>query len=148
PDQSSALLGPIYGGLIALRGARGTRCAVCKDFFSTYVLSQIIFMVDSRKKKIRHLNISTTNIAPDALVRLEYRRYLHGLKLVEFLVKHLRWFLSDVLCYVALDAFGFQQSYSVVHIAWYWWKRTKGGKSFNYFFRHGRVGRECQTLTD
>ncbi|KAF9801235.1 hypothetical protein SFRURICE_014253 [Spodoptera frugiperda] len=31
---------------------------------------------------------------------------------------------TGVLCYVAVDAFGFHQSYSMVHIAWYWWKRT------------------------
>ncbi|KAF9805431.1 hypothetical protein SFRURICE_019599 [Spodoptera frugiperda] len=31
----------------------------------------------------------------------------------------------DVLCYVAVDAFGFHQSYSLVHIAYHWWKRTQ-----------------------
>ncbi|KAF9788997.1 hypothetical protein SFRURICE_018625 [Spodoptera frugiperda] len=29
-------------------------------------------------------------------------------------------FTRDVLCYVAMDAFGFHQSYS-----WYWWKRIQ-----------------------
>ncbi|KAF9804721.1 hypothetical protein SFRURICE_007624, partial [Spodoptera frugiperda] len=31
----------------------------------------------------------------------------------------------DVLCYVAVDAFDFHQSYSFVHIAYYWWRRTQ-----------------------
>uniref|UniRef100_A0A2H1VGI3 SFRICE_011653 n=1 Tax=Spodoptera frugiperda TaxID=7108 RepID=A0A2H1VGI3_SPOFR len=33
--------------------------------------------------------------------------------------------LRDVLCYVAVDAFDFHQSYSFVHIAYYWWRRTQ-----------------------
>ncbi|KAF9790006.1 hypothetical protein SFRURICE_002371 [Spodoptera frugiperda] len=35
-----------------------------------------------------------------------------------------RFSTRDVLCYVAVDAFGFHQSYLLVHIAWAWWKRT------------------------
>uniref|UniRef100_A0A2H1VYY1 SFRICE_010255 n=1 Tax=Spodoptera frugiperda TaxID=7108 RepID=A0A2H1VYY1_SPOFR len=31
----------------------------------------------------------------------------------------------DVLCYVAIDAFGFHQFYSLVYIAEHWWKRTQ-----------------------
>uniref|UniRef100_A0A2H1WPG8 SFRICE_020806 n=1 Tax=Spodoptera frugiperda TaxID=7108 RepID=A0A2H1WPG8_SPOFR len=34
-------------------------------------------------------------------------------------------FEKDVLCYVAVDAFRFHQSYSLVHIAWHWWKRSQ-----------------------
>uniref|UniRef100_A0A2H1WBQ0 SFRICE_025267 n=1 Tax=Spodoptera frugiperda TaxID=7108 RepID=A0A2H1WBQ0_SPOFR len=37
-----------------------------------------------------------------------------------------RWFANrDVLCYVTVDAFGFNQSYSLVHIVLHWWKRTQ-----------------------
>uniref|UniRef100_A0A2H1VGW6 SFRICE_013762 n=1 Tax=Spodoptera frugiperda TaxID=7108 RepID=A0A2H1VGW6_SPOFR len=31
----------------------------------------------------------------------------------------------DVLCYVDVDALGFHQSYSLVHIDQHWWKRTQ-----------------------
>ncbi|KAF9798769.1 hypothetical protein SFRURICE_003075 [Spodoptera frugiperda] len=31
----------------------------------------------------------------------------------------------DVLCYVAVDAFGFYQSYSLVHVVKRWWKRIQ-----------------------
>ncbi|KAF9822819.1 hypothetical protein SFRURICE_000888, partial [Spodoptera frugiperda] len=35
------------------------------------------------------------------------------------------FFTRNVLCYVAVDAFGFHQSDSLLHIASHWWKRIQ-----------------------
>ncbi|KAF9824802.1 hypothetical protein SFRURICE_019849, partial [Spodoptera frugiperda] len=32
------------------------------------------------------------------------------------------FFTRDLLCYVAVDVFGYHHSYSLVHIAKHWWK--------------------------
>uniref|UniRef100_A0A2H1VY73 SFRICE_015906 n=1 Tax=Spodoptera frugiperda TaxID=7108 RepID=A0A2H1VY73_SPOFR len=39
--------------------------------------------------------------------------------------QHKGFSTRDVLCYVAVDAFGFHQSYSLIYITKQWWKRTQ-----------------------
>ncbi|KAF9812332.1 hypothetical protein SFRURICE_005443 [Spodoptera frugiperda] len=51
-----------------------------------------------------------------------------GVFMVESIVdpglQKLQQYGRDVLCYIAVDVFGFQ-SYSLVYIAYYWWERSQ-----------------------
>uniref|UniRef100_A0A2H1VIN7 SFRICE_001467 n=1 Tax=Spodoptera frugiperda TaxID=7108 RepID=A0A2H1VIN7_SPOFR len=46
-------------------------------------------------------------------------------EMASFSIEYGRFSTRDVLRYVAVDVFNFHQSYSLLHIAWHWWKQTQ-----------------------